>query len=204
MRRRALPSLLSLAAVTAACAGEPAVPEAERSAAVAPDAGCELRAEGFDGDASHVPLDEAPPAEELYDQRPAIGGPHTPEWLRAGVYDAPVEERSAVHNLEHGAVAVWFDADAPSDDVEALVSWAQERNAAGLLDERTGAGLLVAPYEEPLDAPFALRAWGVAADCEAFDAAFADAFVLDHFGSAGVAPEGSLGGDPDDAVTTGR
>lgn len=205
MRRRPSPLTgLALATVlsTAACAGEPAVPQAERSASAASDVGCELRAEGFDGDASHVELAEAPPADELYDDRPAIGGPHTPEWLPAGVFDGPVEERSAVHNLEHGAVAIWYDADAPDDQVAALEAWAQERNDAGLFDERTGAGLLVAPWEDALDAPFAVRAWGVAADCEAFDTAFADVFLLDHFGTAGVAPEGSLGSDPADVVPT--
>jgi hypothetical protein len=32
-----------------------------------------------------------------------------------------------------------------------------------LLDERSGAGLLVAPWEGPLDPPIAFRAWGVQA-----------------------------------------
>lgn len=205
MRRRVpcRPFHVALAGIlltATACSSEPAVPQAERSAAAGEAAGCELNAPGFDGDASHLELSGAPPAAELYDRRPALGGPHSPEWLTAGVYDAPVEERSAVHNLEHGAVAVWVAPDAPEEDVASLTEWAQDRNDAGLLDERTGAGLLVAPWDDDLPSPFAFRAWGVAADCGAFDPAFADTFVGDHFGTAGVAPEGSLGSDPGDAI----
>jgi hypothetical protein len=54
----------------------------------------------------------------------------------------------------------------------------------------------VAPYDEPLETPLAFRAWGASGDCERFDETFADGFVLRHFGDAGDAPEGHLGGDP--------
>lgn len=200
MRRPLVLPLPLAAMLLAACSGTPAVPEAEGSASAAADAGCALSAEGFDGDAGHIELAEAPPADELYAARPAVGGPHTPEWLTAGVFDEPIEERAAVHNLEHGAVAVYHDPALDGAEAEMLRGWAQERNAAGLLDERTGAGIVVAPWEDDLDPAIAFRAWGVAADCEGFDLSFADAFLLDHFGTAGVAPEGTLGSDPADVV----
>ena len=30
------------------------------------------------------------------------GGPHDPAWLECGVYDEPVRDENAVHDLEHG------------------------------------------------------------------------------------------------------
>jgi hypothetical protein len=183
--------------VAAGCGGDDGAPAATPAAGVD---GCDLTAPGVDGPADHLDPVDAPPAAELYAERPAVGGQHLGEWLRAGVYDAPVEERAAVHNLEHGAVAVYHDPELPEDQVASLTDWAEDRNGAGLLDERSGAGLLVAPWEGPLDPPIAFRAWGVQADCERFETSFADGFVRDHFGEAGDAPEGSFGGDPSRVV----
>jgi hypothetical protein len=189
---------LALVLVAAGCGddGQVAAPSEDEVETAMVDADCELVTPGFDGPTDHLEPAEAPPADELYDERPAVGGQHLAEWLTAGVFDAPVEERAAVHNLEHGAVALYHDPDLPDDQVAAIADWATSRNEAGLLDERTGAGVLVAPWEGPLDPPVAFRAWGVAADCQAFAPAFADDFVREHFGTAGDAPEGSLGGDP--------
>jgi hypothetical protein len=199
------PTRAVLAAVTvallAACASAPAVPEGDAADDAAAATGCDLETPGWDGSTEHLSLDEAPPADELYDSRPAHGGPHTPEWLVATVYDAPVEERAAVHNLEHGAVAIWYSPDLDDEVVAPLIVWAEERNAAGLLDEDTGAGILVAPWHEDIVPTFNFRAWGVLAGCEAFNEEFADAFVLDHFGRAGVAPEGELGRDPSEVIS---
>jgi hypothetical protein len=177
-----------------AAPGEDEVAQAEQAA------DCEVTTPGVEGPADHIDPEEAPAAEELYPERPTVGGQHFGEWLDAGVYDAPVEERAAVHNLEHGAVALYHDPDLDVEQVQAITEWASSRNEAGLLDERTGAGIVVAPWEAPLDPPIAFRAWGVAADCQAFETAFADGFVRDHFGSAGEAPEGSFGGDPNRVV----
>jgi hypothetical protein len=46
-----------------------------------------------------------------YPQVPPVGGPHNPVWLNCGVYDQPVPDENAVHDLEHGAVWVTYDAD---------------------------------------------------------------------------------------------
>jgi hypothetical protein len=207
VRPRGLVVATLLAASVTACSGggdggdgPVAAPGEDEVAEARQAADCEVATPGVDGPADHIDPEEAPPADELYPDRPAVGGQHFGEWLEAGVYDAPVEERAAVHNLEHGAVAIHHDPDLDEDELEALVDWATSRNDAGLLDARTGAGIIVAPWEGPLDPPIAFRAWGAAADCQAFETAFADGFVRDHFGSAGEAPEGSLGGDPSRVV----
>jgi hypothetical protein len=199
--RRTLACLAAVAALAAGCGGDEddgpvATVDDDALAAAAEAADCEVTSSDEEFDTTHLDPAEAPPATELYPDRPAVGGPHLGEWLSAGVFDAPIEERAAVHNLEHGAVAVYLSPDLGDDEVASVTDWATGRNDAGLLDERTGAGLLVAPWEEALDPPVAFRAWGVAADCARFDATFADGFVLDHFGPAGTAPEGSFGVDP--------
>lgn len=201
MHRRSAVWLTAVAIVTAACtpdeAPEPAATvDPDAAAAAGQAAGCEVRHADGDLDGTHLDPADAPPADELYADRPALGGPHFAEWLPAGVIAGPVEERAAVHNLEHGAVAVYRSPDLDDDEADAITQWAEARNDAGLLDERSGAGLLVAPWDGRLDPPVAFRAWGVAADCTRFDEVFADGFVREHFGPAGAAPEGSFGVDP--------
>jgi hypothetical protein len=204
VHRRTAATLAALAVVVAACSSGDTEPEVTVDdaavASAAEEAGCTVVEVDEDLETTHLDPGEAPPAAELYPDRPAVGGPHFGEWLVAGVFDAPVEERAAVHNLEHGAVAVYLDPGLAGDDVESVTGWATRRNDAGLLDERTGAGLLVAPWEGQLTPQVAFRAWGVAADCERFDETFADGFVRDHFGTAGAAPEGSLGTDPTEVI----
>ena len=80
-----------------------------------------------------------------YPQSPAVGGAHAPAWLDCGVYDEPVREENAVHDLEHGTVWITYDPEA-GVDVDAL---------AGLLPQN---GIL-SPYDG-LDAPVVVTVWG--------------------------------------------
>ncbi|MTV26975.1 DUF3105 domain-containing protein [Nitriliruptoraceae bacterium ZYF776] len=167
----------------------------------ADDAACEVTESAVGADRTHLDPAGAPPPQELYEQRPPAAGPHFAEWLDPGVYEGEIEERAAVHNLEHGAVVVWHDPALDDDQLTELRGWAERRNAAGLLDTRTGAGIIVAPFADaPLTAPIAFRAWEVAGDCAAFSEVVADEFVRTHFGPAGTAPERNLAPDPADVL----
>ncbi|MBB6626193.1 DUF3105 domain-containing protein [Nocardioides sp. KIGAM211] len=55
-----------------------------------------------------------------YDAVPPAGGPHDPEWLDCGAYDAPVRDENAVHDLEHGGVWITYDPDLDAADVATL------------------------------------------------------------------------------------
>jgi hypothetical protein len=56
-----------------------------------------------------------------YPQVPPVGGDHNPVWLNCGIYDQPVPNENAVHDLEHGAVWVTYDADkVKGKDLDAL------------------------------------------------------------------------------------
>lgn len=148
----------------------------------------------------HVDADDAPEAADLYELRPGTAGDHLGRWLEPGVYDSMPDERSVIHNHEHGAVSVWYVPDLDARQVAALTTWAEARNGAGLANE-AGAGVIVSPFPEGLegDAKVAFRSWGAAVDCEAFNKVAADGFLLEAFGNA---PEGGLA-PPLDTVVQG-
>jgi hypothetical protein len=81
-----------------------------------------------------------------YPQTPPAGGPHAPVWLDCGVYDEPVRDENAVHDLEHGAVWITHDPDLPARDVEAL---------AALLPDNG----IMSPRED-LPTPVVVTVWG--------------------------------------------
>jgi hypothetical protein len=167
-----------------------------------------------EGDRSHLDDDEAADlsVDDLYDLRPPHSGRHLGAFLPVPEepFDGPVDERALVHNLEHGAIAVLYDPEAlDPEDLDALTAWLVERNGAGFHEdaERTGAGILVAPVEPGTitsGGALALRAWGVATDCEGFDPVVADGFLASHFGTRGTAPEGFLAPYPSGAVEVVR
>ncbi len=56
-----------------------------------------------------------------YPQTPPAGGAHAPVWLECGVYDEPVRDENAVHDLEHGTVWITYDPTLPEREIDALV-----------------------------------------------------------------------------------
>lgn len=163
-------------------------------------------------DRTHLDDTSAETADELYDLRPPHSGRHLAQVLpvRPEAYPAPIDERAAVHNLEHGAILVLYDPDLLGDDeVAAIEAWTVERNLGGFLGPTggTGVGVLVAPAEPgsiSSGSAVALRAWGVATDCDRFDEVVADGFLAANYGDRGAAPEGNFGPYPDGAVEVVR
>ena len=51
-----------------------------------------------------------------YPTSPPAGGPHDPAWLDCGVYDEPVRDENAAHDLEHGTVWIGLPAGPDADD----------------------------------------------------------------------------------------
>lgn len=169
-------------------------------------AGCERQDIGALPDdlvAPHIPEEGAPDPEELYPGHPTHHGPHFATTNPVGVFDEPVDERRTTHNLEHGAIVVWYDPDVISDaDLAALEGWAADRNRAGF-QQRAGTGLIVSPYFRGLDSggALALRGWFAAVDCDGFDETAADAFLALHYGDRGLGPEArAFAPYPDDVL----
>jgi hypothetical protein len=98
----------------------------------------------------HVDEGEALSEEEF----PPTSGKHYDNWAPFGVYDEPVEDGFAVHNLEHGGVAVWLGTKVEDDVVEAIGAlpeqdekWlvAPRRDLKGLVSVAWAKGLACSP-----------------------------------------------------------
>jgi hypothetical protein len=81
-----------------------------------------------------------------YPTSPPVGGPHDPQWLDCGVYDAPVRDENAVHDLEHGTVWISYRPGLDEADV-------------GTLTRALPDNGILAPYDD-LPAPVVITVWG--------------------------------------------
>ncbi len=92
-----------------------------------------------------TPIDYATVAPNVV---PPVGGPHNPQWMNCGIYDKPLNDANAVHDLEHGAVWITYQPNLDSSVVNTL---------RGIVGSNTY--LLLSPYNN-LPAPIVASAWG--------------------------------------------
>lgn len=134
-----------------------------------------------------------PGASYTYDQHPATSGYHDPSpfTIPPRVYTSPIQETKAVHNLEHGAVIMYYrqsgDGALPQAIVDRLTTIAN-----------AGHNVILAPYAQlPDGTALALAAWNKLQTCpaavtgpQARDIArgFIEAYLC-----TSNAPEGNLG-----------
>jgi hypothetical protein len=120
-----------------------------------------------------------------YAQDPPAGGAHAPIWLACGVYDEPVRDENAVHDLEHGTVWITHDPDLSADDVEVLAAQLPEN---GIMSPRAD-----------LPSPVVVTVWGAQLQLDGADDARLGLF-LEEYGDGHTAPEFGVtcqGGTPD-------
>jgi hypothetical protein len=55
-----------------------------------------------------------------YPQTPPVGGNHNPVWLNCGIYNKPVANENAVHDMEHGAVWITYQPNLPAAQLATL------------------------------------------------------------------------------------
>lgn len=79
---------------------------------------------------------------------PPVGGPHNQWWLTCGIYDQPVPNENAVHDLEHGAVWVTYQPNLDQNAVDTLRGIARQYQK-----------IVLSPYPS-LSAPIVASAWG--------------------------------------------
>lgn len=53
----------------------------------------------------HIPLG----TEQKYNSNPPTSGPHYEEWVKAGIYERPQDDRYLIHSLEHGYVILSYN-----------------------------------------------------------------------------------------------
>lgn len=109
-----------------------------------------------------------------YPQTPPVGGPHAPAWLDCGVYDEPVRDENAVHDLEHGTVWITYDPDLGDDEVDELAA-ALPQNG------------ILSPYDG-LPAPVVVTVWGRQLELTGADDPRLGLFI-EEFGDGVTAPE---------------
>ena len=83
-----------------------------------------------------------------YDRQPPTNGDHAPIWLNCGFYEKPVQNRFAVHSMDHGVVWITYRPDLPPGQVDELRSYGEENY------------VIVSPYPDQ-DAPVIATSWRV-------------------------------------------
>jgi hypothetical protein len=168
-------------------------------------AGCEVVDTTALASREHLDPATAPPADTLYTGiRPTHSGPHYDQTSPTVSFtDRQLDERATTHNLEHGAIIVWYDPEQVDDaTLGELEAWADRLDASGF-DTPAGGAVMVSAYTDPgIDSgkAFALRAWSVAVDCDGWDEDAYSSFVIENYGTNGVAPERNLSRYPDEAL----
>jgi hypothetical protein len=119
---------------------------------------------------THVPELEAG---FKYNTVPGTSGEHSNQTVVYGVYDQQVSEINYVHNLEHGAVGMFYGPDVPEETVAQMQEFYNK-------DPR---GLIMAP-DDRLGDQIALTAWTHIAKGKTFDEEVFDTFV-EEFGFRG-------------------
>jgi Protein of unknown function (DUF3105) len=152
-------------------------------------AGCTVTAQPASASQRHMQTGDQ---RVVYDTFPASSGVHNPATSIFGNYRLPVDPRQAVHNLEHGAIAIWYG---PSISVKNRVAldefYDDDPNGIIISPIRDPYPRVTYPKHKPLGSGIALTVWTAPADgagtgtvyiarCPSYDqkafAAFRDAF----------------------------
>lgn len=168
------------------------------------EAGCEVVARTASGPPNHVDPGTDPSLVLSGGVQPPTGAPHTAA-LHPLVTSGASSQLNALalgHNLEHGAVVVWYDPEqVDGGTVREMERWSELLNDSGFATGRAGAAVFVAPFEEPgisSGKAVALRSWNLGVDCSEWDETAANSFVIEGYGARDGAPEG--GPFPEDTL----
>jgi len=95
-----------------------------------------------------------------YSVTPPVGGDHNATWLNCGVYDKPVPNENAVHNLEHGAVWITYQPSLPVSEVSQLRAFAGKQTVLSPPGASGSSRYMdLTPYPG-LPAPIVASSWG--------------------------------------------
>ena len=94
-----------------------------------------------------------------YSVTPPVGGDHNATWLNCGVYDKPVPNENAVHNLEHGAVWITYQPSLPQSEVSQLRAFAARQTVLSPAGASGSRYMDLTPFPG-LPAPIVASSWG--------------------------------------------
>ena len=109
-----------------------------------------------------------------YERHPPTNGDHDPLWQNCGFYEEPIEDRHAVHSMDHGVVWITYRPNLPMRQVKSLRPYSKENY------------VIVSPYPGQ-DAPVIATSWRVQLELNGADAPRLKRFV-DQFRISELAP----------------
>lgn len=160
----------------------------ERAASAAARVGIGEVQEPADEGTQHLQPTDPPPQ---YGTTPAASGPHAQSPLppEPKVYEQPIPETAAVHNLEHGYVLIYYRAEGDGGLDQAIVAELED-----LAEGETE--VIMAPYDNLAEGTnLALVAWTrlqegqVPADADPADVALVARGFIEEFKNGAAAPE---------------
>ena len=146
-------------------------------------AGCQYRTYPEQPRTPHYATLNPKPAPK-WNSFPPTSGRHYYQPLPFGIYTEPVPMIRAVHNLEHGAVELWYGDKVSKSDIDRITTWYQQDANA----------VVVGPLPK-LGKKVALTSWTHWAECNGFNEQAADAFrkafrykAPEHFPKSALQP----------------
>jgi Protein of unknown function (DUF3105) len=83
-----------------------------------------------------------------YERNPPTNGDHDPLWQNCGFYEEPIEDRHAVHSMDHGVVWITYRPDLPERQIKSLRPYGKENY------------VILSPYPGQ-NAPVTVTSWRV-------------------------------------------
>lgn len=94
-----------------------------------------------------------------YAVTPPAGGDHNPTWLNCGIYDKPVPNENAVHDLEHGTIWITYRPSLPASEVAKLRAFVERQSVLSAGGQAGSRYMDLTPYPG-LPAPIIASSWG--------------------------------------------
>src|SRR5581483_5496406 len=94
-----------------------------------------------------------------YSVIPPVGGDHNATWMNCGVYDKPVPNERAVHNLEHGAVWITYQPSLPQSELDQLKAFVAKQTLVPSAEGASSRYMDLTPYPG-LPSPIVITSWG--------------------------------------------
>jgi uncharacterized protein DUF3105 len=94
-----------------------------------------------------------------YSVTPPVGGQHNAVWMNCGVYDKPVPDERAVHNMEHGAIWITYRPSLPQSEVDQLRAFAEKQTVLPSAEGAPSRYMDLTPYPG-LPSPIVISSWG--------------------------------------------
>jgi len=115
--------------------------------------------------------------EVAYEETPPLSGPHWSNWVEAGYYEQPQQPELLVHSLEHGAVVIYYDPDAITEEARSDL-----RERANTYTGNWTSVIVVPHPQENREAPYTLTAWRHRLRLSEYDPDAVTAFIAEYLG----------------------